>query len=233
MGRLSQGVQIVTLMAIVAGCGPSSTTPPSGGTSSPGTSAPHAGASRDQSASPGASPTTVPIVIGLQDWTAAELYLLAGAQPKVRPTCSKAPKLPEGGYDGIQCHPAGIGTIGFYAFDDRAEMRKVYFARLAEYKVKPDSGRVCLDGKPGEGVDTPGNEGFEWRIGCYVDENGLANARLLLPSGTSGQNVYVGVVGKVPSIGSLFAALFPGHDPAAAGCAWCAEEVWTAPAESH
>ena len=173
--------------------------------------------------------------MGLAEWTGAELFLLGGLEPKARLKCTKAPKLPEGAYDGIQCHPGGaiIDSIGFYAFDDRDDMRKLYFARLAEYGVKPDSGEGCLDGMPGESVDTPGNEGYELRVGCYVDESGLANARMLFPS-DYGQSVYIGVVGKDLSIGKLFfEGLFPDFEPGTTGCGWCAGSIWSAPGEYH
>ena len=158
-----------------------------------------------------------------------ELFLLAGAESSLRPTCGKAPKLPEGAYDGIQCHPAGISSVGFYAFDQREDARKLYFDRLAEYKVKPDSGIGC----PGEGVDTPGNDGYELRFGCYVDENGLANARMLFPGEASGQSVYVGAVGKNGNTNDLTKWLFPDYEPGATGCGWCIGSFWSAPGEYH
>ena len=161
--------------------------------------------------------------------SATELFLLAGAEPSLRPTCGKAPKLPEGAYDGIQCHPAGISSVGFYAFDQREDARKLYFDRLAEYKVKPDSGIGC----PGEGVDTPGNDGYELRFGCYVDENGLANARMLFPGEASGQSVYVGAVGKNGNTNDLTKWLFPDYEPGATGCGWCIGSFWSAPGEYH
>lgn len=175
-------------------------------------------------------PTPAPSAMGLQAWSATELFLLAGAEPSLRPTCGKAPKLPEGAYDGIQCHPAGISSVGFYAFDNREDARKVYFDRLAEYKVKPDSGD---GGCPGEGVDTPGNEGYELHFGCYIDEDGLANARMLFPGEATGQSVYVGVVGKNGNMSELTRWLFPDYEPGATGCGWCIGSFWSAPGEYH
>ena len=231
---------VTMLLAIVSvGCGsaaPSESPSSTSGPSSAPSSAPCSAASLDVSAAPTPPPaSTAPSakVTGLGDWTAAELFLLAGVDKKIRTTCAKAPKLPDGAYDGIQCMPAGIASIGFYAFDDRNVMRKLYFARLAEYKVKPDTGNLCMDGKPGEGIDTPGNQGYEARVGCYIDETGAANARLLLPADTAGQSVYVGVVGKNARISDLFSWLFPDYQPGATGCGWCIDSAWSMPGQFH
>jgi hypothetical protein len=170
--------------------------------------------------------------MSLEDWSAAQLFLMAGALPELRPSCVVAPRLPEDAYDGVQCEGPGY-TIGYYAFDERDEMREVYFDRLAEHGVAPDAGELCFDGKPGEGVDTPGNEGFELHIGCYVDESGLANARMIFASDAWGQSVYVGATGDDGSIERLFAALFPNYEPGSTGCGWCAGQIWSAPGESH
>ena len=107
--------------------------------------------------------------------------------------------MPDRAYDGVQCEVSGIGTVGFYAFDDREDMRTVYFDRLAEYGVKPDTGEGCFDGLPGESVDTPGNEGFELRVGCYVDGEGLANARMVFADEDPGESVYVGAWSERPA----------------------------------
>jgi hypothetical protein len=231
MPRLKQLAAAAALF-IAVGCGSSSSPSPAASLSSSSPVQSAAPATPSPIPQPSPPATAAASIMGLEDWTAAELFLLAGAQPKVRPTCGKAPKLPDGAYDGIQCHPGGaIDSIGFYAFDDRAVMRKLYFQRLAEYKVKPDSGEMCLDGKPGEGVDTPGDEGFELHLGCYVDEAGRANARLLFANAEVGQSVYVGVVGKNGSIGDLFSALFPDYDPYGTGCGWCAGDLWILPGE--
>lgn len=220
---------------MAAGCGSAATTPATSATASVVVStAVPASVAPPSAAPPSSAPeaTAAPSAIGLEDWTAAQLFLLAGAEPNIRPTCGKAPRLPDGAYDGIQCEPDGF-SIGYYAFDERDVMRKLYFDRLAEYGVEPDSGEGCFDGKPGESVDTPGNEGFELHVGCYVDETGLANARMIFASETWGQSVYVGVVGNDGSIDNLFAALFPDYEPGSTGCGWCAGQIWSAPGEFH
>ena len=160
-----RSVRLVSLLLTltIAGCAASSSPSPAASPSAAVPSASPVAAPSSASPAPSAAaaatpvPTPAPSTIRLQDWTATELFLLAGAEPSLRPTCGKAPKLPEGAYDGIQCHPAGISSVGFYAFDQREDARKLYFDRLAEYKVKPDSGIGC----PGEGVDTPGNDGYD------------------------------------------------------------------------
>lgn len=232
-----RSVRLVSLFLTltIAGCAASSSPSPAASPSAAVPSASPVAAPSSASPAPSAAaaatpvPTPAPSTIRLQDWTATELFLLAGAEPSLRPTCGKAPKLPEGAYDGIQCHPAGISSVGFYAFDQREDARKLYFDRLAEYKVKPDSGIGC----PGEGVDTPGNDGYELRFGCYVDENGLANARMLFPGEASGQSVYVGAVGKNGNTNDLTKWLFPDYEPGATGCGWCIGSFWSAPGEYH
>jgi hypothetical protein len=230
-------VAALLLVLTLAACGTSSSSTPAGSVSPTPSAVPTSAATAAASAASAAPEpsaavvaTPAPSAMGLADWTATELFLLAGANPALRPTCGKAPKLPDGAYDGIQCHPAGISSIGLYAFDSREEARKLYFDRLAEYKVKPDSGD---GGCPGENVDTPGNEGYELRIGCYVDEDGLANARMLFPGEAPGQSVYIGVVGKTDDYGDLITWLFPDYQPGATGCGWCIGGFWSAPGEYH
>lgn len=189
-----------------------------------------ASASASPAASEAASPSAAPTpeaTPGPQDWTGGELFLLSGVDRATRSTCGSAPELPPEASAGIQCRPAGVTAIGFYLFDDAEAMRETYFARLAEFGVEPDSGQVCRDGSPGEGADTPGLEGFEYRIGCYVDADGIAQVRAALPAVAGSRSVYIGVAGTDDSIADLLLELF-GPREGVIGCNFCVGSLWFA-----
>lgn len=157
-------------------------------------------------------------------WTNGEIFLLAGVADDVRPSCRPADVLPEGSFEGIRCFPDGVKAVGFYIVLNTDWMKDMlYERRLARYGVTPKSDGTCVDGVPGDIVDSV-SDGVEARIGCYVDADGLANARFTLPPGTGGaeQGVYIGVVGTDGDIAKLFKVLegrsWPGDD----GCRYCA-----------
>jgi hypothetical protein len=238
-----RGLRLLALIALVTGgCSPAaSSTPSAAPLSEP---SPVATASASATPSATASTTVVPepseVGLSLADWAGSELYLLAGVQPEIRPTCDHAPQLPEGAFAGIQCTPASIGTIGYYLFESVRPMERAYFGRMDEHGVTLDSGPLeCVGNKPGEGGDSPGYDGFIDRIGCYVDDDGLANARMMLPRAVpaqwqdnyfgaevAGQHVYVGVVGTGSSIRVLFGSLFPDYEPGSTGCNLCIRQIW-------
>jgi hypothetical protein len=164
---------------------------------------------------------------GLDDWTGGQLFLLSGVDRATRSTCVPAPELPPEATAGIQCRPPGVTAIGFYLFEDAETMRETYFARLAEFGVEPSSGSVCRDGSPGEGIDTPGNEGFEFRVGCYVDADGIAQVRAALPAVAEFRSVYIGVAGTSDSIADLLLELF-GPREGVIGCNFCVGSLWSA-----
>lgn len=215
------------LLVLALGCGSPATSPsarPSDATSLPPTAS--TALASVGPASQAASAAAASSGTGLDAWSKGELFLLAGLEKDLRPVCGKTSKLPESALDGIECKPHGVASMGIYRFGTRTEARELYFARLAEYKVKPETGDVCHDGQPGEGIDTPGFPGYELRVGCYVDETGAANVRMLFPAETRGQNVYIGVVGNNSSIKDLFGWLFPDFQPGLAGCSWCISKIW-------
>jgi hypothetical protein len=165
--------------------------------------------------------TRVPNVFG---WTSGQIVLLAGVADDVRPTCRLADVLPEGSDEGIRCFPDGVKAVGFYLVANTDWMQDMlYDKRLASYGVTRKSVGTCVDGVPGDILDSV-TDGEEARIGCYVDENGLANARFTLPPGNGGAmpGVYIGVVGIDDDIATLFKVLegrsWPGDD----GCRFCA-----------
>jgi len=227
--RLSIRWTAVLLAIVLSACQASSdesepvAATPSASASLPSVSA---SAAASEAASPSASPTSG-AATGLEDWTGAQLFLLSGVEPVTRSTCAPAPELPPEATAGIQCDRTGATAIGFYLFDDADTMRESYFARLAEFGVEPNSGEVCRDGAPGEGIDTPGNEGFEFRVGCYVDADGIAQVRAALPAVAESRSVYVGIAGTDGSIADLLLELF-GPREGVVGCNFCVGSLWSA-----
>ena len=225
------GVVTVVLFAVASGCAPASSTgapgiPPTAATAQPATIAPATG---EAPTVPAASPEAS--ALGLDEWTSTQLFLLAGLEPKFRVTCAPTSVLPKGASDGIDCKPEGIETMGVYAFTERGRMQRLYLSRLGEYNVKADSGDGCQDGRPGEVADSPD---FGWgpdRIGCYVDESGDANVRMIFPSRTDDLSVYIGVVGRTGNIDDLMRRLFPDYAPGSLGCTWCTSNIWSLPGE--
>ncbi len=229
--RLSIRVTVLLLAGVLASCQatpdpspPAATSPETTG-SAPSVAA-TASEAASESASPSATPTSEPAT-GLEDWTGGQLFLLSGVERPTRATCGPAPELPPEASAGIQCRPAGVTAIGFYLFEDPDSMREAYFARLAEFGVERESGQVCRDGSPGEGADTPGIEGFEYRIGCYVDADGIAQVRAALPAVAGSRSVYIGVAGADGSIADLLLQLF-GSREGIIGCNFCVSSLWFA-----
>ena len=225
------------MLAVLVACQPSasaslSVRPESAESATPEASSVPGSESASAVASSSATPSTStsPEVGGLVDLTGPELFLASGIATEFRRSCSRATDLPDEAVAGLQCHPesAGIEAIGFYLFDRREPMADWYFARLAEFGVEPSSGSTCVDGLPGEGTDTPGIEGYEFRIGCYVDTSGAANVRMALPAVAEDLSVYVGAAGRTESIEELLATLFPNRVPGMVGSTFGVGFVWSA-----
>ncbi|MFI5292799.1 MAG: hypothetical protein ACHQ02_08010, partial [Candidatus Limnocylindrales bacterium] len=117
--------------------------------------------------------------------------------------------------------------VGAYRFADARAAATTYLERLASYDVKPGSGD-CPGGKSGDAAWMPGdpkaakdservNAGtsgpmFVGRIGCFLNENGIANVRL-----TCGAT-YVGILGRDADLADLVRfALDSGAHPTATG----------------
>jgi hypothetical protein len=166
-----------------------------------------------------AAPPASAVPIG--GWTTLQLYILAGVDDAIRPSCAPATGFGNGALAGVECHPEGYRSMGFYAFPTRKAMFDLYFKRLSQYGVAKDGGHGCEDGKPGEAEDSPGDYANP-RIGCFVDADGHANARMALPNQDEfdGVSIYIGVVGVDASIDHLFATMFPDHQPGAVGALW-------------
>ena len=232
---MSRLLAVLVIAVVVAAChvtpsdSPPETTSPTSSEPAPSASAPSS-ASASGAASGPASASAVPSsqpAAGLESWTGGELFLLSGVDRAIRSTCGPAPDLPPEATAGIQCRRPGVTAIGFYLFEDAVTMREAYFGRLAEFGVEPNSGSVCRDGSPGEGTDTPGIEGFELRVGCYVDADGIAQVRAALPAVAEFQSVYIGVAGTNDSIADLLLELF-GPREGVIGCNFCVGSLWSA-----
>jgi hypothetical protein len=96
--------------------------------------------------------TRIPNVFG---WTSGQIVLLAGVADDVRPTCRLADVLPEGSDEGIRCFPDGVKAVGFYLVANTDWMQDMlYNKRLASYGVTRKSVGTCVDGVPGDILDS-------------------------------------------------------------------------------
>ena len=233
MSRLA--LLLVTLLAACATADdatPSSSAsvaPESAAASASETPGPTASVQASEAASPEPEPTASPSAdagSSLEPWTGAQLFLLSGVDPVIRGSCEEAPDLPPGAVSGVECYPEGVTAVGYYLFDDREMLRSAYFARLSEHGVEEGSGYGCRDGEPGEIGDTPGIEGFEYRIGCYLDDAGTAQVRMILPEVAFGHHVYIGVAGQSGDIVDALSGVGLAFIPERIGCNFCVGSVW-------
>jgi hypothetical protein len=165
--------------------------------------------------------------MSVTDFTGPELFLLSGVRDDLVGGCRPVTEVPDGADAGVECEGVGpIDEIGYYRFPDNETANRTYFARLEEHSVSQDSGD-CPGGEPGELTDMPGNEGFERRLGCYVDDAGFAAFRIVIPSEAEDQSVYIGVAGTSDDIGAVSDWL--NHsDPGSTGCNYCID-LWEFP----
>lgn len=124
-------------------------------------------------------------------------FLNRGIRGDLSNCSQRKDNLPIAAIAGVECRPASglVDSVGFYLFENQADMLKVYFARLAANGVQRDSGG-CRDGHPGEiGLTANGDD----RVGCFLNNKRVANIRWTLSSGP----LYVGVLGNNDDIASL------------------------------
>jgi len=222
---------LALLATLIAGCAsaqpslaPSVVVPPSTDASIEPT-----GPTGSPTAEPATPPSSTPqaIVEGadVAAWTSAQILLLAGVADDVRPTCRA--KDVSDIEEGIECFPDGVKIASFYVPVNFSYTEdEIYEKHLARHGVKSKGGGTCFDGTPGDIVDSV-TDGVRARIGCYVDDNGLANAEFTLPPGSSGAptGVYVTVVGLNDDIAKLFKQFDEVHgrsSPGDEGCEYCA-----------
>ena len=137
------------------------------------------------------TPRATPAPSGL-DYTAGERYLQDGIR-RGAVDCAPAAgsdEMPGAAIAGIECDsddPA-LARIGFYLFANDTDMLEAYRSEMKAQGVALDSG-TCHDGEH-EGAYTPGPGIVPSRHGCFMDDEGRANYRALLP----GDHVYIGIL---------------------------------------
>ena len=152
----------------------------------------------DPSAAPILSPSPIatperPAPV-LSDFTRGERYLFDGVR-RGAIDCEPAAgsdELPRDAIAGIECYsddPA-VSRIGFYLFENEADMLDAYLFRMKAEGVALESGS-CLDGDA-EHAYIPGEGLVPFRVGCFINEEGYANYRATLP----GSHVYIGILGR-------------------------------------
>lgn len=157
-----------------------------------------------------------------------EAGLVAGLRADVAATCeARRSDLPEGALAGVECRTgAGDATrVGAYRFDDASAAVLTYLVRLADYGVGPHDGD-CAAGRAGDAPWRPGDGGSTGvgtiaveggailavgRVGCFLNENDIANVRLTCGS------MYVGVLGRDDDIAGLHRWVWGSREPAQVG----------------
>jgi hypothetical protein len=101
-------------------------------------------------------------------------------------------ELPARAIAGIECwsNDAAVARVGFYLFENDADMLAAYTARMTAEGIALDSG-PCRDGE-GEMSYAPGEGPTADRNGCFINDEGFANYRLTI----AGSHVYVGILGR-------------------------------------
>jgi hypothetical protein len=143
-------------------------------------------------------PTTLPVPASpgsLADFTAQERYLFDGIR-RGATECQPAggsDELPRDAIAGVECFSdePGVARIGFYLFENDADMVDAYVFRMQAEGVALDSGN-CRDGEH-EGAYTPGEGLLPSRHGCFLNDEGFANYRATQP----GWHVYIGILGAM------------------------------------
>jgi hypothetical protein len=145
-------------------------------------------------------PTEAPAVT----FTDAEQRLVDRLRVNAAQDCApRRSDLPPGATAGIECQ---VGTnvvdrVGAYQFPNDDVALDAYVQRLEANGVLIRTAG-CEDGKPGDQAWTPGDDDgrplVPFRYGCFVDEDGMANERVLCGGGR-----YIGIVGASADIRAL------------------------------
>jgi hypothetical protein len=191
-------VAVAAAAAVVVGCSSPALPPPITTTAQPATQAPGGSpaGSAGRPAQSGAPAASAPA-----GFSPAQAELFAALRPDAQVNCApRTSDLPQGATDGIECT---LGTdlverVGVYRFDTPEAARSAYIARLAGYGVALRSGD-CQSGTAGDrawvGEDGEIND-QPYRLGCFLDENGTANVRIVCGPPDSPEPVrYIGVLG--------------------------------------
>jgi hypothetical protein len=169
--------------------------------------------------SPGVSPspavTPAPSDSPAPAMTKQERKLVALLRPDSAVNCvARRSDLPEGARWAIECSPRGslVARVGVYRFASGNEAAHAYMTRMASAGVDVNAGN-CNRDKPGEEPWVPGDGEadyddpgvFNWenealmpeRIGCFLNEDGLANVRATC------DDAYIGILGKGGDLSDL------------------------------
>lgn len=129
--------------------------------------------------------------------TAEQSALIVGLRPDAAIDCRpRRKKLPDRATVGVDCYvnAAVVTRIGLYGFPTARDAATTYLERLAAYGVAPRTGDCTArtegdrawqsgDGTKGAAADRVSSKGAAdlvlGRIGCFHDENGTANVRVV------------------------------------------------------
>jgi hypothetical protein len=195
MSRFLLAASLLAALAVAA-CGaapidpsPASSGSPAGPSAAPSV-APPVSTPQPSVTPPAASPRP-PLAEHPEDFTVAERYLLDGVRRGVT-ECAPAggsDEMPGAAIAGIECASpdSAVFRIGFYLFENDADMLDAYLRRMKAEGVTLDTGG-CDHGE-GEGAYTPGEGILPHRDGCFVNDEGIANYAATLP----GFHVSIGI----------------------------------------
>ena len=189
---------------ILAACGGSTSAPSQPAVSAPPVS--QAPSSPEPSSAPTPAPTADPTPAPTPRPTSvafsrAERYLIDGILRGESDCSPVRAGLPDRAVAGIDCDLVGspAARVGYYLFENDADMLDAYIARMRAEGVALDSGD-CREGE-GESAFIPwGDEGIAPdRTGCFINDAGYANYRITL----GGPHVYIGLLGRTADIRAL------------------------------
>lgn len=138
---------------------------------------------------------------GLADFSAGERYLLDGVL-RGATDCQPAAgsdEMPRNAIAGIECDSPdpSVARIAFYLFGGDQPMLKAYLAEMKAVHIKLETGS-CKD-RGGEHSYAPGVDVIIERVACFLDDEGRANYRALLPV----LHVSIGIRGRSDDMRSL------------------------------
>jgi hypothetical protein len=149
---------------------------------------------------PVVTPTPKPPVV----WTSAEKELLRSLRRNAQVDCEpRRHDVPEGVTAAIECrlHDGLVERVGVYQYVDDYAAFGQYRQVLESYGVLLNVGS-CWDGVPGDAAWIPGDDleplPLHERHGCFFDQHGRANTRVLCGGG-----LYIGILGRNADLAAL------------------------------
>jgi hypothetical protein len=200
-----RGALGLLVAAAVAACSAPSLPPPLQGGETTTPMSPSAAPSAGRS---GGSPSDGEITAP-EGFSEAESSLFVALREDAQVNCApRREDLPPKSTAGVECI---LGTdlverIGVYGFLTAEDALAAYIARMAGYSVSLRSGD-CQRGTAGDRAWAPGDgESLDlpMRIGCFLDENGTANVRVICGApGEPGPVRYIGILGAATDLLAL------------------------------